>query len=207
MLKYKQYGQGNADGCSGPSNVIYKKFYQDACLAHDTNYDAPFRLAGFPNYTDGDSTGKDLADYLFKKDMVMISKQKSTDFSRSLDQTTIDLFYGAVLNFGKFRGSSNGQEILEKGGVIAVKNKGAYTMGLRVKWTSSDGVNRVEEIKWNAGGRAAAIPLSVGVRNIEVECWAVGGKQIFKRSFSTAGMYAFTVTGTTLVNKVADGLK
>lgn len=67
LLKYKQNGQGNSDGCSGPGNPRYKPFFQQACFAHDVNYDAPFGLAGFPNYATGDSTGKDIADYLFKR--------------------------------------------------------------------------------------------------------------------------------------------
>ncbi len=205
LLKYKQNGQRNSDGCSGPSNPVYKAFFQQACFAHDTNYDAPFGLAGFPKYPNGDSTGKELADYLFKKDMLMISKQKSSDLSKSLDETSAAVFYRAVQDFGGYRGGSEGKEILEKGGVVAVKNNGGYVMGLRVSWTSPQGGNRVEEIQ-NAGGRAATIPLSVGARNIEVECWAVAGKQIFKKSFPGAGMYAFTVGGTTLSTTVADGL-
>ncbi len=205
LLKYKQNGQGNADGCSGPSNPVYKAFFQQACLAHDVNYDAPFGLAGFPNYANGDSTGKDLADYLFKKDMLMISKQNSTALSKSLDETSAAVFFRAVQDFGPYRGGSDGREVVAKGGVIAVKNNGGFVMGLKVKWTDSQGVNRTEEIQ-NAGGRAATIPLSIGARNIEVECWAVAGKQIFKKSLSAVGMYAFTVGGTTLAPTVADGL-
>jgi hypothetical protein len=205
LLKYKQNGQGNSDGCSGPDNPVYKAFFQQACFAHDVNYDAPFGLAGFPNYANGDSTGKDLADYFFKKDMLMISKQKSSDLSKSLDETSAAFFFRAVQDFGGYRGRPDGKEILEKGGVIAVKNNGGFVMGLRVKWTSADGVNREEEIQ-NAGGRAATIPLSIGAHNIEAECWAVAGKQIFKKSFPSVGMYAFTVGGTTLSPTVADGL-
>lgn len=205
LLKYKQNGQRNSDGCSGPDNPVYKAFFQQACFAHDINYDAPFVLAGFPKYPNGDSTGKDLADYLFKKDMLMISKQRSSELSKSVDETSAAFFFRAVQDFGGFRGGSDGREVLEKGGVVAVKNNGGYVMGLRVSWTSPDGVSRVEEIQ-NAGGRAATIPLSVGARNIEVECWAVAGKQIFRKSFAGAGMYAFTVGGTTLSTTVADGL-
>ena len=205
LLKYKQNGQGNSDGCSGPDNPVYKAFFQQACFAHDVNYDAPFGLAGFPNYPNGDSSGKELADYLFKKDMLMISKQKSSDLSKSLDETSAAFFYRAVQDFGGYRGRSEGKEVLAKGGVVAVKNNGGFVMGLRVSWTDPQGVNRVEEIQ-NAGGRAATIPLSIGVRNIEVECWAVAGKQIFKKSFPGVGMYAFTVGGTTLSPTVADGL-
>ncbi len=205
LLKYKQNGQGNADACSGPDNPVYKAFFQQACLAHDTNYDAPFGLAGFPAYANGDSTGKDLADYLFKKDMLMLSKQNSSNLSRSLDETSAAVFFRAVQDFGGYRGSSDGRVVLDKGGVVAVKNNGGFVMGLRVKWTSADGVNRVEEIQ-NAGGRAATIPLSIGARNIEAECWAVAGKQIFKKTFPGVGMYAFTVGGTTLSPTIADGL-
>ncbi len=205
LLKYEQNGQGNADACSGPSNPVYKAFFQQACLAHDTNYDAPFGLAGFPNYANGDSTGKDLADYLFKKDMLMLSKQNSTALSKSLDETSAAVFFRAVQDFGGYRGGSDGRKVLAKGGVVAVKNNGGFVMGLRVKWTSPDGSEKVEEIQ-NAGGRAATIPLSIGARNIEVECWAVAGKQIFKKSFPGVGMYAFTVGGTTLAPTLADGL-
>ncbi len=205
LLKYTQNGQGNADGCSGPDNPVYKAFFQQACFAHDTNYDAPFGLAGFPAYANGDSTGKDLADYLFKKDMLMLSKQNSTTLTKSLDETSAAVFFRAVQDFGGYRGSSDGRVVLEKGGIVAVKNNGGFVMGLRVKWTSADGVNRVEEIQ-NAGGRAATIPLSIGARNIEAECWAVAGKQIFKKSFPGVGMYAFTVGGTTLSPTIADGL-
>jgi hypothetical protein len=205
LLKYKQSGQGNSDGCSGPDNPVYKAFFQQACFAHDVNYDAPFGLAGFPNYATGDSIGKDLADYLFKKDMLMLSKQNSTAVSKSIDETSAAFFFRAVQDFGGYRGRPDGKEILEKGGVIAVKNNGGYVMGLKVKWTDAQGVQRAEEIQ-NAGGRAATIPLSIGARNIEVECWAVAGKQIFKKSFSGVGMYAFTVGGTTLAPTLADGL-
>lgn len=205
LLKYKQNGQGNSDGCSGPGNPRYKPFFQQACFAHDVNYDAPFGLAGFPNYATGDSTGKDIADYLFKKDMLMLSKQNSSDLSRSLDETSAAVFFRAVQDFGGYRGRPDGKEVLAKGGVVAVKNNGGYVMGLKVKWTDPQGVQRAEEIQ-NAGGRAATIPLSIGARNIEVECWAVAGKQIFKKSFSAVGMYAFTVGGTTLAPTVADGL-
>ena len=205
LMKYKQEVQGNSDGCSGPDNPAYKAFFQQACFAHDMNYDAPFGLAGFPNYAAGDSTGKDIADYLFKKDMLLISKQQSSSFTRSLDETSAAFFFRAVQDFGGFRGGSDGKTILAKGGVIAVKNNGGFVMRLRVSWTDSQGIARSEEIQ-NAGGRAATIPLSIGARDIQVECSAVAGKQIFQKSFAAPGMYAFTVGGTTLAPTAATGL-
>jgi hypothetical protein len=93
-----------------------------------------------------------------------------------------------------------------KTGVVAVKNNGAYVLGLRVKWTSPQGVNKFEESK-SAVGQTATIPLSAGARNIEIEGLAVGGKQIFKKSFSSVGMFAFTVGGTTFFPTIVDGLK
>jgi hypothetical protein len=93
-----------------------------------------------------------------------------------------------------------------KTGVVEVKNNGAYVLELRVKWTSLQGGEKFEESK-NAVGQTATIPLPAGARNISVEGLAVGGKQIFKKSFSSAGMYAFTVGGTTLNPTIADGLK
>lgn len=205
LLRYTQDYQGNSDGCSGPDNPVYKSFFQQACFAHDVNYDAPFGLAGFPNYAAGDSTGKDLADYLFKKDMLMLSRQNSSDVTRSINETSAAFFFRAVQDFGGFRGSSANKTIVAKGGVIAVKNNGGFVMGLKVGWTDPAGIRRVEEIQ-NAGGRAATIPLSIGARNIEVECWAVAGKEIFRKSFPDVGMYALTVGGTTLAPTVATGL-
>ena len=57
----------------------------------------------------------------------------------------------------------------------------------------------------NVGGRAATIPLSAGARDIEIECWAVGGNQIFKKSYPTVGMYAFTVGGTVQLTNMVEG--
>ena len=41
-----------------------------ACLGHDTNGSAPYDRAHFPTTANGISTGKDLSDYLFLKDML-----------------------------------------------------------------------------------------------------------------------------------------
>jgi hypothetical protein len=206
LLKYKQtVAQRNSDGCSGPTGEPWRTIFQQPCLAHDTNYDAPFDLAGFPKYKRGDSIGKEIADYLLLKDM-LLTKSAQADITHSLIETAAYTWYRAVSDFGGYRGSSENKEILQKGGVVTVQNNGGYIMGLRVTWKDPQGVERVEEIT-NSVGRAAAIPLSAGASNIDVECWAVGGKQIFKKSFPTADMYAFTVTGTTLSPFVADGLQ
>ncbi len=215
LLRYKQTeAQRNSDGCSNPlPDPVFKAFYQQACFAHDVNYDAPFQQAGFPSYeSDKSSIGKDLADYLFLKDMLLINKNKSASLANTLGvkdasnlgETSAYVYFRAVQDFGGFRGDRGGREILEKGGVVAVKNYGVYTTRLRVMWTSPKGVRKVEEVL-NVGGRAATIPLSAGSRDIEIEATAVGGKQIFKKSFPTVGMYAFTVGGTTLATNFVEG--
>ncbi|MGH9943587.1 MAG: hypothetical protein ACRD9R_14675, partial [Pyrinomonadaceae bacterium] len=72
-------------------------------------------------------------------------------------------------------------------------------------WTSPAGVRKVEEVL-NGGGRAAAIPLSIGARDIDVEITAVGGIKdgglIVKKTYPTVGMYSFTVGGDLLVKGV-----
>jgi hypothetical protein len=186
LLQYTQKGQPtNSDGCSGggePGQTVF----QDACFGHDANYDAPFDKEAFPQYSSGASTGQELADYLFLKDMLVIVKQltkERSQWAQNLWETTAFAFYRGATDWGKYRGGRADQEVLAKGGIVAVKNKGNYTMGMRVKWTAPQGERKVEEIL-NHGGRAAVIPLSVGAKDIEIECWAVGGVQIFKKTFA-----------------------
>ena len=208
LLKYTMTSQGNADGCSGGIKRE-KDLFQEACLAHDTNHDAPFPLAGFPGYPGGGSSGQEISDYLFLKDIQVINnnaRAKNDGFTNFVNDSAAASFYAAVLLGGNFRGKSEGKTVLAKGGVVAVTNLGVYVMTLKVKWTDPNGVSRSAEISKPAG-LTATIPLSIGAKNIEIECSAVAGKQIFKRSFSTPGMYAYTVSGTTLINSVADGLK
>ena len=70
-----------------------------------------------------------MADYLFLKDLLFINKtQRSASFTYSLGESAAYGFYRAVQDFGGFRGSRGTQTIVEKGGVVAVKNYGVYTM-------------------------------------------------------------------------------
>jgi hypothetical protein len=207
LLRYKQdvllsskkpVQEYRSDGCSGPTLEPWKTYFLQACLAHDTNYDAPFDVAGFPSYDDTKvSLGHEIADYLFLKDMLLLKEKTSDKVSKEIIATAAYSWYNAVESGGTYRGSAVSKEgILATGGVIAVKNNGLFTMGLRVKWIIQ-GAERSEEIL-NYGGRAAVIPLSVDATNIEVECWAVLGSPIFKKKFDKAGMYTFTVTGGSL---------
>jgi hypothetical protein len=208
LLKYTMTSQRNSDGCSGGA-PREKQLFQQACFAHDTNYDAPFPLAGFPGYPNGGSTGQDISDYLFYNDMVLINENaraKNDGFTNFVNDSAAAGFYTAVVLGGNFRGKSEGKTILAKGGAVAVLNSGGYVMTLKVKWTAPDGTQKSNELSKPAG-QTAVIPLSVGAKNIEIECWAVGGKTIFKKTYISPGMYAFTVGGTTLINSVSDGLK
>jgi hypothetical protein len=206
LLKYKMPKPSDSDGCSGGA-AREKKIFLQACLAHDTNYDAPFRLAGFPTYPSGGSTGQDISDYLFYRDMQLINKRAPTDgVGASINNTAADLFYTGVVLGGKYRGTSAGREIIEKGGVVAVLNNGAFVMTLKVDWTAPDGSARSEEVT-KPVGQTAVIPLSAGSRNIRIESWAVLGTTIFKKNFAAPGMYAYTVTGTTLIHSFEEVLR
>jgi len=208
LLKYTMNSQGNADGCSAGVQRE-KTLFQQACFAHDTNHDAPFPLAGFPGYPNGGSTGQDISDYLFYKDMQLIvenGRAKNDAAVNFVNDSAAAFFYTAVVLGGQFRGRSEGKSVLAKGGVVAVMNAGIYVMTLRVKWTAPDGTRKTAELSKPAG-QTAVIPLSIGAKNIEVECWAVGGTTIFTKKYDTPGMYAFTVGGTTLINNFEAGLK
>jgi hypothetical protein len=196
----------NSDGCSGGAYEYLIKF-RYACFGHDTNGDAPFDKAGFPTGADGISTGKDLADYLFLKDMLAEAK-KEAPARINIVATAAYFSYRVVQDRNDYRGASKGMKVIDKetGGVIAIKNNGWFTIGIRVKWIAPQGSERVEEV-YNGGGRPAVIPLSNGAKNIEVVCWAVGGKEIFKKTFPTKGMYTFTVRGKLPNESYVEGLK
>lgn len=212
LLEYTQKAtQDPGDGCSGKEYTTeeWRNFFYPACFAHDINYDAPFDKAEFPRYAGGKSTGEDISDFLFLQDML---KQKNHDLSfldtyfvnlggapdwlkQNLVETAAFVWYRAVLNNGVARDQHrSNQEILQKGGAVAVKNTGDYLMGLRVSWTAPNGADKSVEVL-NHGGQAAVIPLSVGATNIDIECWSVAGRQIFKRENLPVGMYKFTVGG------------
>ena len=208
LLRYRTESVGNSDGCSGGA-PREKALFLDAGLAHDANYDAPLGLARFPSYPNGGSIGQDISDYLFYKDIQFINNQARAGnggFTNSINDTAADAFYAAVVVGGQFRGSSAGKQVLDTGGVIAVLNNGAYVLDLDVSWTAPDGSRKRANIR-KPVGQTAIIPLSVNASNIEITASAVAGKQIFKRSQSQPGMYAFTVSGTTLINSVSVGLK
>ena len=210
FLQYKPTSFGNSDGCSGGLPEHKKKFLE-ACFAHDHNWDAPFRQMGFPQYSwnsiktrqrEVTDSGKDLADYLFLKDMLRLG-------TGSIDKTAAESFYTAVLQDNGYRDDrSNAAVISQRGGAIVVRNKGAYVMGLKISWTSPQGARKELEVKRTGTtfDRAVAIPLSVGATNVVVECWAVAGRQIFKRSLAADKVHTFTVSGTTLFPKLTTSL-
>lgn len=209
FMKYTMTSQGNSDGCSGPSQEREKKLFREACFAHDTNYDAPFELAGFPKYPSGGSSGNDIADYIFYKDMQLINnnaRAKNDGATNWINDSAADVFYTGVVLANEFRGYSTGKSILAKGGVIAVVNNGAYVMKLKVSWNGPDGVARSVEIT-KPVGQTAVVPLSVGATNIKAEAWAVAGTTIFTKSIARPGMFAFTVKGTTLIHSAQNGLE
>jgi hypothetical protein len=209
FLQYKPTSFGLSDGCSGGLPEHKKKFF-DACFAHDHNWDAPLRQMGFPQYRwnsiktrklEVTDSGKDLADYLFLKDMLRLGKS-------SIDKTAAESFYTAVLHDNGYRDDSRNSVIFKRGGAIVVRNKGAYVMRLKVSWISPQGVQKEVEVKQTGTtfDRAVAIPLSVGATNIVVECRAVAGRAIFKQSLRADKVHTFTVSGTTLFPKYATGL-
>lgn len=208
LLKYTMNSQANADGCSrGAPREL--DLFKEACLAHDTNYDAPFTLAGFPRYPGGGSTGQDIADYVFYKDMQVINnnaRAKNDGLTNWVNDSAADSFYMGVVLGGNFRGRSEGKQVLEKGGVVAVMNNGAYIMTLKVTWTGPDRVQRTVQVT-KPVGQTAVVPLSKESSNITIQAWAVAGTTIFSKSVISPGMYAFTVTGTTLINSYQAGLK
>ena len=206
LLKYTTESVANSDGCSAGA-PREQELFCNAGLAHDANYDAPFALAGFPSYLNGGSIGQDIADYLFYKDIQFINNQAragNSDFINSINDTAADSFYAAVVVGGQFRGASAGNQILAKGGVVAVVNSGAFVVDVEVHWQAPDGSQKSANVR-KPVGQTAVIPLSVGARNIEVNCSAVAGKKILKRSYAGPGMYAFTVGGTTLLPSLAKG--
>ncbi len=208
FLQYKPSSFGNSDGCSAGAPREKKMFFE-ACFNHDHNWSAPFRQMGFPQYRwnsikttklELTDSGKDLADYLFLKDMLRIG-------TRNIDKTAAESFYTAVQHDNSFRDGN--AVISQRGGAIVVRNKGgAYVMGLKISWTSPQGARKELEIKRTGTtfDRAVAIPLSVGARNVVVECWAVAGRQIFKRSVAADRVHTFTVSGTTLFPKFTTSL-
>ena len=221
VLRYTQDVQGSSDGCSNKFPDLYKAVFRHACFAHDTNFGAPFQMAGFPNYEgDGTSIGRDIADYLFLKDMLYINKQKYGGTNEySLGESAAYGFFRGVQDFvgfgpafGYYPGKRGVQTWKEKGGVVAVKNYGGYVARVRVTWTSPRGERKVEEVL-NGGGRAAAIPLSIGSRDIDVEITAVGGIKdgglIVKKTYSKPEMITFTVGGDLFAgwNYLEGGLK
>lgn len=208
LLKYTAEKYGDSDCCSAGA-PREQTLFEQACFAHDTNYNAPFPLAGFPGYPNGGSNGQEIADYLFYKDMQLIvanAKANSGAATNFVNNAAADLFYSTVLLSGKFRGEFTGKKVLEQGGVVAVMNGGAYVMTLKVKWTDPKGIPRSEEVS-KPVGQTAVIPFSKNSKDIEIECWAVGGKMIFTRKFPEPKMHAYTVGGTTLINSVEAGLK
>jgi hypothetical protein len=206
LMEYSQTNQpGNSDGCSAggePGGTVFR----DACFAHDNDYDAPFEQAGFPKYNRGTSTGKELADYIFLKDMLLIASGMGD--MQNLYETVAYSFYRAVedSDLAVYRGGTDTQTVIRQGGAIAVKNKTSYPMVLRVKWTGPQGGEKVEQIVNGAGMRAAIIPLSIGSKNIEVKCWA-DGQELFTKNFDGPGMHAYTVKGAQAVPKYEDGLQ
>jgi hypothetical protein len=198
LLKYTQTTPpANSDGgCS--TGAVGKLVFEEACLVHDANYDAPFNLAGFPKYTKtGISTGQELADYLFLKDMLQSVKERP-EWERNLAETVAYSLFRGAEDFGKFRGGfASEHTVVEKGGAIAVKNNGLYFINLRVEWIAPGGAERVEEIN-NHGERAAVIPLSIGAKNIVVTCNVIGGNQLFQKTYAKPGMYSVTVKGNPL---------
>jgi hypothetical protein len=206
LLKYTA-SIADSDGCSAGA-PREKALYQQPCFAHDTDYDAPFPLAGFPTYPDFGSTGQDISDFLLFKDMQLINSDASANNSgliNFINDSAANSFYAAVTVGGTFRGSSVGKTVLAKGGVIAVVNKGLYLMKLDVSWIGPDGTHRSYSVT-KPSGWAAVVPLSVGATNILAACSAVGGTNIFSKFWPGPGMYAYTVHGTTLIHSVTDGL-
>lgn len=207
---------GASDGCSAgdPDN---KKLFLKACFAHDTNLDIPFDLAGFPKFKNGNgqSCGKDIADYLFFQDMLLIAEQTFRDdaFKKNWAETVADFWYRGVQIGGPSRGGSAGKGIVsdingvpQHGGVVAVKNTGGYVMRLKVTWTSPKNA-RIAHQAFCTAGFASTIPLSLGSRNITIECWAEGGNKIIDEMKASTGMYAYTVGGTTLDPTLLQGLR
>jgi hypothetical protein len=200
--------QTPSDACTQGTSP-WLELYQNACLAHDTNYNTPFDKAGFPRYEgSGASVGKEIADYLFLKDMQLAGKA----IGNGMDNAYV--YWRAVQDLAGFRGTDKDQTIGQTGGAVAVKNNGAYAVDLKVQW-NLQGVEFAEQFV-RTGSRAYAIPLSVGARNIRITATAtVVNKQIFQRTFTDltasnggkAGMFAFTVAGTTISPTVVDGLK
>ena len=192
LLKYRFTRQNNADGCSAgaPQEKI---FFQQACFAHDLNYDAPFVQAKFP-------AAQALADYLFFKDM-QLTNDKARGTNNFLQNFTNDaaanVFYTTVTAFGKYRGGFG--EVLASGGAVTVfNNSSAFTIVLRVSWKSPDGTYKQEQIE-KVVNAFAIIPLSAGAREIKIECWmkgGIGGSQLITRNVVAEGMYTYTVTGT-----------
>ncbi len=200
VLKYRIAGApSNADGCSAGTEP-WVTLFRDACLTHDWHYDAPFAKAGFPAYSNGKSLGQDITDLMFYTDMLMLGKNTANSTVAAYSM------YSAVLTYGAFRGTDRQQTILETGGVVAVSNRGGYVLRLRVNWVSPSGQPKSVTVDTTTATTAAVIPLSSGARNITVEATAIGGRQIFTRSFANAGMYAFTVGGTTLDPTMSAGL-
>ncbi|WP_373541712.1 hypothetical protein [Chamaesiphon sp.] len=209
FLQYKPTSFGNSDGCSGGLPEHKKKFFE-ACFAHDHNWDAPLRQMGFPQYRwnsiktrklEVTDSGKDLADYLFLKDMLRLG-------TGSIDKTAAESFYTAVLYDNGYRDDRGNAVISQRGGAIVVRNKGAYVMRLKVSWRSPQGARKEIEVKRTGTtfDRPVAIPLSVGATDIVVECRAVAGRQIFKQSLRADKVHTFTVSGTTLFPKYTTSL-
>ena len=87
--------------CSGPAANREKQMFKSACLEHDKNWSAPWKLAGYNN-----ETGQSVSDAIFLIDL----KGIVDDSDNPIDHTAVGFVYRGV------RATKQGNRNYEKGG-------------------------------------------------------------------------------------------
>ena len=117
QFKYKNEGMKYVTECSVPDWVKIIDFtstthkhleiFAPACLAHDLNYRAPWRIAGFI-----ENEGKQYSDKRFHTDMIRICEDRHDNFiGEQYCKVVAAVWYTSVKNFG--------ENAFEKGQVVA----------------------------------------------------------------------------------------
>ncbi|MBE9029759.1 hypothetical protein IQ266_08470 [filamentous cyanobacterium LEGE 11480] len=210
LLRYKQtVEQSYSDGCSAPGNdsttLAFKKIFLMPCLEHDTNYDAPFLRAFFQNQNQK-ALGQDVADYIFRKNMLKVADRVfAKEPIRMAHAKAVAEIWHTSVNTAPALGLSKGvrtrynhrQTVLEKGGVILIRNRAPYTVSAQLEYTTARG-HKVKASESAASGYSVVLPISAGARNITVKSWALAGAPIFSKTYSSPVSLGITTKGTSL---------
>ncbi len=205
----------DSDGCSivnylkDPGTKAHAEIFNDACLAHDANYEAPWTEIGWKD-------GRLLCERILLHDMNRIVDSSTMNEARrgaarivantwynfleaGVTKSSLGIVKDEPFDVAQRLNRREGCQFtsITKGGLLSVLNNGGYVAGVDVTYTSATG-KKVTFSEKQPVTKTVVVPLSIGAKNITITCYAVAGKEIFKRSFASPSVLRVVVGGTTL---------